>query len=287
VRGYQVVAATALAVLASGCGSSDESPKSTADGFFFQDRVLNIAHGGGQALAPKETLLAYQTSALAGADVLEGDVHATKDGVLVLIHDDTIDATTNGTGAISDMTFAELQQWDAGYWFTTDGGNTYPERGKGLTVPSLESLLDLFPDAHYVLEIKQSDPPIVMPFLNLLRDKGVLERVLVASFWDDVILDVRAKEPRALTSLATGESLAFAALSEEAEKSYHPPARFIQPPSASAQPDLVERAHRLGMKVHPWTVNDPSEMQSLIATGVDGIITDDPATLSGLLSASK
>lgn len=265
------------------CGGSEDDAEPAPTGFFFSDEVLNIAHSGGKALAPEETLLAYQKSVEAGADVLEGDVHATKDGVLVLIHDDTIDATTNGSGNVSDMTFAELQAFDAGYEFSLDGGKTFPHRGQGLTIASVESLLELYPDAHYVLEIKQQQPPIVTPFLELLVSKGMLDQVLVASFWDEVITQVRAEEPSVLTSLATAEMIAFVGLTPEEEPSYDPPARFVQPPASSATADFVARAHRLGMKVHPWTVNDPTEMQSLIDRGVDGIITDDPSVLRGLL----
>jgi glycerophosphoryl diester phosphodiesterase len=272
-----------LALGAIGCGSDAEPKATEPENPLFGDGVLVIAHGGAQAVTPPETLLAYQTAIEAGADVLEGDLHATSDGVLVLIHDATIDATTNGTGAVKDMTFADLQQWDAGYRFTRDGGQTFPYRGQGLTVPSLESVLDAHPDAYFVLEIKQESPSIVTPFIELLEQRGLLPRVIIASFWDAVIDQVRERAPDALTSLATAEMVELVALGPDAEASYVPPGRFVQPPATSAQPALIERVHRLDMKIHPWTVNDPAEMQELIDLGVDGIITDDPAALRALL----
>lgn len=288
---WSVTAARAIGIAifglgASACGGSDDTGGGSSEpGLFFSDRVLNIAHGGAQAVVPTETLLSYQTAIEAGADVLEGDLHATKDGVLVLIHDDTVDATTDGTGAVKEMTFAELQQLDAGYWFTSDGGTTYPFRGQGLTVASLESLLDAHPDAHYVLELKQIEPSIIAPFLSLLEEREMLEQVLISSFWDEVLIEVRLQAPSALTGLATGESLAFSVLTTDTEVGYQPPAKFLQPPVNAVKPELLERAHRFGMKVHPWTVNDPVQMQTLIELGVDGIITDDPATLRSLLAA--
>jgi glycerophosphoryl diester phosphodiesterase len=181
------------------------------------------------------------------------------------------------------MTFAELQQWDAGHDFSLDGDQTFPFRGQGLTVPSLESVLDAHPSAYFCLEIKQQEPSIVEPFVALLEKRGLLEHVIIASFWDDVIAQVRIRAPSALTGMATAEMLKLATLTPETEASYEPPGRFVQPPVASAQPELIERAHRLNLKVHPWTVNDPAEMQMLIDLGVDGIITDDPATLRDLL----
>src|SRR5690554_1995342 len=124
------------------------------------DQVLNIAHRGGGLLRPETTLPAFEHALAVGADVLEFDLHASADGVIVAMHDDTVDRTTEGSGAIKDRSFAELRMLDAGYRFTTDDGQTYPYRGAGIQIPTLEEILLGFPDRYYLMEIKQSEPPI-------------------------------------------------------------------------------------------------------------------------------
>ncbi|MEZ4374468.1 MAG: glycerophosphodiester phosphodiesterase family protein [Polyangiaceae bacterium] len=126
-----------LTTLLIGCGS-DDSATEPAGPLLLSNHFLNIAHRGGRKLAPEHTLVAYQNGLDVGADILELDVHATSDGVLVLMHDDTVDRTTNGTGAIKELTFAELRSLDAAYNFSEDGGQTFPYRGKGIQVPTLE-----------------------------------------------------------------------------------------------------------------------------------------------------
>jgi glycerophosphoryl diester phosphodiesterase len=264
--------------------SAGESP----DEVLWADRVINMAHAGGKGTRPENTLLACEQALLDGADVLELDVHATADGVLVVIHDDTVDRTTDGTGRVKDFTLDELRLLDAGHAFTTDDGATYPYRGMGLQIPTLEEVFDAFPDVPYVLEIKQVDPPIVEPFIELCRDKGVLDRLIIASFWEEPLVEVRQQLPDVPTNFAVPEVIEFLALTDETEPSYVPPAEFLQVPIelqniSVLSPELVERAGRLDLRVHAWTINDASQMQMLVDMGVDGIITDYPARLRDLL----
>lgn len=258
---------------------------STSDGepgnLLLSDRLLNIAHGGGLALRPEETLPAFEHALAVGADVLEFDIHASADGVLVAIHDDTVDRTTEGTGAVKDKTLAELQALDAGYRFTTDGGQTFPYRGMGIAIPTVEEILAAFPDAYYVIEIKQSEPPIVDALLAILSDHGALERVVVAAFEAETVQAVRAAAPEVFTSLGGAELIAFNA--NLGNPDYAPPAGFLQPPWELVSAEFMAFAHELGLKVHPWTVNGAVAMEDLIALGVDGIMTDDPELLAGLV----
>jgi glycerophosphoryl diester phosphodiesterase len=276
VRGFWLVL---LGSCLLGC-SSDGDDGPSKPNRLLSDEILSIAHGGAAIAAPKQTLLAYQMATEANADVLEVDIHSTLDGVLVVIHDETVDATTDGTGSVKEQTFEQLRELDAGYAFSKDGG--FPYRGQGLTIPSLEELLDAFPEAYWVIEIKQDDPPLTAPLLALLRAKKAEQRVIIASFKDAVMADVRAQAPEIFTSLSTAEAAELLFLTPEQEPSWSSPARFVQPPFGLTDQTRVDRAHRLGLKVHPWTVNDPEEMHRLIALGVDGIITDDPATLEAL-----
>jgi glycerophosphoryl diester phosphodiesterase len=133
------------------------------------DKVLNIAHGGGLLIRPDHTILAYDQALEDGADMLELDIHETRDNVIVVMHDETVDDTTNCTGLIKEKTFAELLECDAGYKWTQDGGETYPYRDMGLVVPSLEEVLERYPDTPVNIEIKQSEPSLVDGLVDLVR----------------------------------------------------------------------------------------------------------------------
>ena len=247
---------------------------------------LNIAHRGGGRLAPEETRIAYQNAIQVGADVIECDAHSTADGIVVCMHDETVDRTTDGKGSIQGMTFAQLRALDAGYAYSPDGGLTFPYRGKGLQVASLDEFLQIDPDIGLSIEIKQADPPIESQVVQAIVASGALNRTVLISFNDDTMAQVRALEPRLTTGLALGEMLAFSTLEDTDEAQYVPPARVIQAPTNQMDPKLlVARAHRLGMKVQFWTINDAKQMSDLIALGADGIFTDDPATLHGVVPA--
>jgi glycerophosphoryl diester phosphodiesterase len=236
-------------------------------------------------MAPEETLPAFENAASLGADVLELDVHSTADGEVVCLHDDSVDRTTDGTGAVHGFTLAELQAFDAGYHFSPDGGATYPWRGMGVTIPTLAEVLDAHPDAWLSIEIKQTTPNIVDPVLAVLDATGAADRVVVVSFNDDVVLEVRQKRPSMLTGMALGEMIELNGVSDETEPSYQPPTRIVQPPAATVTAEFVARANRLGLRLHAWTVNDRTEMERLLDLGTHGIMTDDPALLAEVLAA--
>jgi glycerophosphoryl diester phosphodiesterase len=250
---------------------------------FLSDWFLNIAHRGGRRVAPEETLAAYRDAADTGVDVLEMDLHATSDGVVVCMHDATVDRTTDGSGRIRDITFEQLRGLDAGYWFTTDGGQSYPYRGHGITVPALEEVLETFTDFYFVTEIKQSSPSIVDAVLDVFERTGTADRVVIAATDDNVVEEVREKNPEIFTSLAAGEMLTFATLEAQDERTYRPPSGFLQPPWEVADAELMDRARRFDLKVHVWTVDDRPTMERCIDLGIDGIMTDDPALLESVI----
>ena len=277
-----------VAVSLASCGSSGGGPPPGA--LLTSDQFLTIAHRRGGGENPEETLFAFKRALENGADVLDLDVHATSDGVLVAMHDDTVDRTTNGTGAIKDMTFAELRTLDAGYDFTPDGGATYPYRGMGLVVPTLDEIFEAFPDVPYVIEIKQDSPPIVDAFVKTCREHGVVDQIVGAAFNEDVIKELREAAPAMKTSMSLPEVAQFLALTSDTEATYTPPAKFLQVPPTYGRisvltPDFIARAARFELKVHAWTINDPEQMADLIDLGVDGIETDYPTRLRALLAA--
>lgn len=277
---------TSASPTTSGSTTSDSSTTAAPAGcddsgnLLVSDCFLTIAHRGGGALRPEETLSAFENALAVGADVLEFDVHASADGVLVAIHDATVDRTTEGTGTVKSKTLAELKALDAGYHYSPDDGQTFPYRGTGIEIATVEEILAAFPDEYYLIEIKQSDPPIVEPLLAILEDQGVMERVVIASFDDDTLEAVRAAAPAVFTSMSAAEMLEFNA--DLGSPDYAAPAGFLQSPWEITSEEAVAFAHAHGLKVHPWTVNNAGVMEDLIARGVDGIMTDDPALLAGL-----
>ncbi len=277
------------ASLFAACGGDDD--RAAAPNLLLSDQQLNIAHRGGNRLAPEETLEAWRSALAVGADVLEMDLHATADGVLVLLHDGTVNRTTDGEGRIRELSWAEVQELDAGYDHTRDGGETYPFRGQGVHIPSLEEVFTEFADQYMVIEIKQSVPSIVDAFDAMLTRMNMRERVVVASFNDDTIAEFRAKAPDVLTSYSLDEATELFLLSEEDEESYTPPARFLQvPPDFQGVevlvPEFIAKARRLGLKFHVWgDINAPETMRELLDLGMDGLIVDDPETLAEILAS--
>jgi glycerophosphoryl diester phosphodiesterase len=271
-----------ILLFTGGC-SNGEGGGPPEGNLFLSDWFLNIAHRGGKRVAPEETLAAYRDAADTGVDVLEMDLHATSDGVVVCMHDATVDRTTDGTGRIKDMTFDQLRDLDAGYRFTTDGGQSYPYRGQGVVVPTLEEVLEAYGNFYFITEIKQSSPSIVDAVLDVFERTGTADRVVIAAGDDNVIVELREKNPGIFTSLAAGEMLTFATLEAQDERTYHPPAGFLHPPWEVADAEFMDRARRFGLKVHVWTVDDRPTMERCIDLGIDGIMTDDPAELESVI----
>lgn len=253
-------------------------------------RPLVFAHQGGENLRPSNTMLAFQYSADLGADVLDTDMHMTKDGVLVLMHDQTVDRTTNGAGAIRDLTLAEIKLLDAGYKFSLDEGQTFPYRGQGITVPTLEELFQAFPDKRFGIEIKQTDPlPTAQRFCTVIRQYQMQDQVLVSSFSQENMDAFRQECPEVATSATEGEVRKFYILYRLGLiSSLTPNYASLQVPEESGgiyllTPGFVAAAHRRGLAVQPWTINEAVDLQRMLDLGVDGINTDHPDRLLDLL----
>jgi len=250
-------------------------------------RPLVMAHRGGAGLWPENTAHAFTQAVALGVDVLEMDLHGTADGALVIIHDATVDRTTNGAGRVDALTLAELKRLDAGYRWTKDGGRTFPFRGAGVTVPTLREVLDLFPRVRLNIDIKQAQPSLVKPFCRMLRETQATGRVTVASFSSQVLAEFRRECPEVNTSASLDEVVALSAdmqagRSIAADKTRP---RLVQVPEsvggrALVTAELVAAAHRAGLEIHVWT------MRRMLAHGVDGIMTDYPDRLIALLKTA-
>lgn len=253
------------------------------------DYPLVIAHQGGDGLWPGNTLFAFEQAAALGVDVLEMDLHITKDGVLVISHDETVDRTTDGTGTIEEMTLAELKKLDAGYNWSKDEGLTFPFRGLGLTIPTLEEVFQAFPEYQMTIEIKKTAVSMADPFCELIRSYGMQDKVLVASFHDERMQDFRQVCPEVATSSARQETTIFVLLSKVFLGRFYSPSFYsLQVPEKSSGITLmtarfVRAAHERNLRVEPWTIDDPEKMELFIEWGVDGIITDRPDLLLEVL----
>ena len=263
--------------------------------FAASDDVLVIAHQGGEGLRPSNTMTAFANAVALGVDVLETDVHATADGELVMMHDDTVDRTTDGSGTLREMTLAEVQALDAGYYWTDDDGQSYPYRGQGLRVPTLRDLLTAFPQMRFNVEIKEQEPPVAEPLCDLIRELGMAEQMLVASFNEAAIVAFRQACREVATSMVQAEIIPFFALSKLwLGATYQPQVEAIQVPEFRGgivpwgdlrvvNGRFVRDAQHHNIEFHVWTVNETDDMQRMLDWGVDGIITDRPDRLLALL----
>jgi glycerophosphoryl diester phosphodiesterase len=255
--------------------------------YFQRDGLACFAHRGGAKHWPENTLEAFRGGLEAGCGWIETDVHMTRDGHIVCFHDDDLERTTDGRGKIWELSLAELRRLDAGYRFSPDG-RSFPFRGRGIRVPTLEETLAL--GARVNLEIKQADPPMVAALWQLIEAEGVHERVLVASERDALLREFRnLARGRVASSAGKAENFGFWAAVQLGLSDWLP-LEFdaLQVPVSFRglqviSPRYVEAAHRRGLQVQVWTIDELDEMRWLVELGVDAIMTDEPARLVGLV----
>lgn len=289
----------ALAVLAAAVAAAlVQAEPAERIGYYAERAPVTIAHAGAQGHAPPNTMPAFELAAELGADVLEMDVQLTADDVLVVIHDGTVDATTDGTGRVRDLTLAEIKELDAGHAYPGPDGD-FPFAGRGVEVPTLAEVFAAFPDAELLVEMKtESGPEIVGALVDLIRDQGREDRTVVASFDRELLLELRAAIPALPTNMPEDEAFTFVALQlAGAHRWWSPPAQFLQVPvtwdlSTPIQWEdfrvvtsgFLRAAGDRGVEVHVWTINDPEEMHRLLNIGVHGILTDFPDRLEAVIA---
>jgi len=252
--------------------------------FFALPHPLAIGHRGCAGEVPENTLASFRRGLEDGAVVIETDVHLTRDGVPVLLHDDDVGRVSDGAGPVRDHDLADLQRLDAGHRFATPDGAT-PFRGAGLRIPSLAEALDAFPGVRFNLELKEDLPGIVERTLDAIREAGRAESTLVTSGADAIMRRLRDEAARRDAGVARGASagevgrFALAALRgetpPEGTMALQVPTHFAGQPLVTAK--FVEIAHAHGIEVHVWTIDEPAEIDALLDVGVDGIVSDFPA----------
>lgn len=251
-----------------------------------EEAPLLIAHRGGSGLAPENTLPAFLNGAGRwGADMLELDVQASADGRCMVIHDALVDRTTDGTGPVAEMTFAELRELDAGYRFTADGGATFPFRGQSVRIPTIEEVLDALPAIRITVEVKAGAAQA--PLFEAIRRFNARDRVIAAGMFD---------RDRSLFGTYDGaisgslEDLKPFWLRHRMRLGWlkSPPCDVVQIPEEwngrrLVTARLARDLHRHGIPLHVWTVNDPADMNRLLDWGIDGLISDRPDVLGRVL----
>jgi glycerophosphoryl diester phosphodiesterase len=247
-----------------------------------------IAHRGGAGLYPENTLLAFRRAVEDwAADAIELDVHASADGHCVVIHDPTVDRTTDGTGRVAEMTLEALRRLDAGYRFTPDGGRTFPFRGQGLRIPTIDEVLaEVPPEVTLIVEVKAGAAQA--PLFEAIRRAGAEQRVIAAGMRDaDRDLFDRYGGP---ISASVEQLRRFVILHRlRLWRLWRPPVDVIQMPEhwngrRVLTPGLIEALHSWGLPVQVWTVDEVSDMERLLEWGVDGIMTDRPDRLAAVLA---
>ncbi|OHD63158.1 MAG: hypothetical protein A2176_11470 [Spirochaetes bacterium RBG_13_51_14] len=260
---------------------------------FFSAGFTPGAHRGASHQYPENTLEAFRRAReiLPGC-LIETDVRQTGDGRIVVIHDELLNPTTNGTGPVRGVTLAQIQRLDAGFGVTFDGGGNYPFRGRGYRIPLLSEALDAFPDAKFSIDIKDRDLDAAARVISIIQEKRAAGRIIVGSFHERVIRFVRKRYHDAVTSFSKYDALRFLALRKcgcagmirwrgdallvpefigggtyEYEGRDTRGVRIITT-------GLIDEAHRRGIPILAWTINRPDNMRRLIEWGINGVITD-------------
>lgn len=263
------------------CGD-DDAPQHKP---FFRDLPahVHISHRGGADLFPENTLYAFQhATSEYQTDMLEMDLVLSADDHIMVSHDKTVDRTTDATGNIHDMTLAELKSLDAAYQFDPDGDQSYPLRGQGIQLATLEEIFQALPNQHYLLEIKDTENEYEQELYDLIVQYDMHDRVIFGSFIDSALDRMLAIDPDLATYYPTGGATCFVtAVSDGADPMVECDKRYdaLSLPEGGISPDLVTVAHANGIAVWAWTIDDAGFMQTLFDMGVDGIITNRPDLL--------
>ncbi len=251
---------------------------------------LTFAHRGGAGMWPENTLEAFRGAIELGCSHLETDLRVSRDGELVLFHDARLERTTNGSGEVGAYSLAELKRLDAGYRFSPDGVS-FPWRGRGLTIPTFAELCAAAPAVRFNVEIKERGPfELPRALLAFIERHGLAERIVVAAERHELVRDFRRLSAgRIATSASRNECLTFWFASRlGVTRLLRLPYQALQIPVRAGRltvptPRLLDAAHRAGLMVHVWTIDDPAEMRRLLDLGVDGLMSDHPDRLRAVV----
>lgn len=276
----RLTTAVLLLCFAAVTDAAEKFPDSPAGRLVAARRVLVIAHRGNSHAAPENTLVAFSQAVKAGADLVELDYFVTKDGVQVAFHDKDLDRTTNAVKLlgrqgwrIADVTLDELRRLDAGSW--------KGERFRGAKIPTLAESLDVIQQGS--LTLIEHKAGTADACLKLLREKKLLDRVVVQSFDWKFVAEINSRQPQVVTAALGSKELTAEKLAQIEAAG----CRIIGWNEKHISAREIKTVHDRGMKIWVYTVNNPARARRLIAGGIDGIITDNPAQMLRLAAAEK
>lgn len=260
--------------------------------FFELPRPIVFGHRGASGERPENTLVSFERALEQGADVLETDVHLTSDGEVVVLHDANLARTTGVARDVSAVSWAELSELDAGHGFVRADGST-PFRDSGVRVPRLAELLERFPRVRLNIELKRTEPRLVHAVLDLLAEHAREAITLLAAESDETMRLLRSAVRERASGVALGASvgdvLGFVRAALDGARPPAGPMALQIPPEFLGEPfvtpELIAHAHAHGVQIHVWTINDEGEMRRLLALGVDGVMSDYPGRLRGVVDA--
>lgn len=240
-----------------------------------------IGHRGNRAHAPENTIESMAEAVQLGVDALEFDLHVSRDGHLVVVHDPTLDRTTDGVGLVAQRNLAELKTLDAGARFTKDRGASYPWRGRGVRIPTFAETVESLPrDLPLIIELKTS--AATEPIRAAVRRHGIAHRVIVAGFDASFVRPLRGEGFALGASTADTAALLWPAVRGQVITDVPYDALCI-PPTHRGIPlpirAMVRATRPSGVVMHLWTINNPGDAQRFWRKGVNGIISDDPALM--------
>ncbi|MBM7096937.1 MULTISPECIES: glycerophosphodiester phosphodiesterase [Alteribacter] len=254
----------------------------------FSEKILNVAHRGASGHAPEHTILSYELGEKMKGDYIEIDLQMTKDGVLIAMHDETLDRTTDGSGHVKDHTIDEIKQLDAGSWFNERNPEKASEDFVGLTVPTLEEIfIEFGKSTKYYIETKSPEvyPGMEEELLRLLNKYGLTgkhDRVLLQSFSQESLQIIHELDPSwplvQLIRAADSDNITDEQLEEISTY-----AIGVGPNHTRISEEDVARVLQYDLDIHPYTVNNPEVMHELLDWGVTGLFTDYPDVLWNVL----
>lgn len=256
---------------------------------FFEKPARIFAHRGYSKKFPENTQVAFEKAIELGTDVIETDAHITKDGYVVIVHDEELSTITNGRGKIAELRLDQIKQLDAAYYFSPDG-ESFPYRGKGITIMTLDEMLVAFPKQRFNVDLKNDTIVLAEKFCDIVLHHKAEHRVLAASQHGKNLQYVRKRISTMATSFGLWGVLGFYFLFRSGLlglfKNFPGDALQIPEyigPSHLANGALIRMAHDRGIQVDVWTVNTERDMRRLLDIDVDGIVTDDVLLLQTVL----
>lgn len=256
--------------------------------YFDLPTPIVIGHRGAAGVAPENTVESFRRGVADGARIVETDLHATRDGALVLLHDDDVARTTDGGGRIAELTLEQAKRLDAGHRFEEAGA--FPWRGRGLRIPTLDEAFAALPGVRFNIEIKEDAPGVVERTLETIARAGRADLTLLAAENDAIMTTIRETVAHAGVRVAIGACTGDVIRCVRAALDGAPPPAGVMALQIPADfggrpvvtPELLRFAHANDIQVHVWTINDPAQMRTLLDLGVDGIISDYPARVRAL-----